>query len=109
MSSEPCHPNNAPRVDQLFELLSHTLRREIILFFENDADSQTATVDDLVSHLAGRVPTVNEDDLEIKLTHVHLPKLAGVGWLDYDRRTETVRYYGHDHAERWLEDLCTAF
>jgi len=45
------------------------------------------------------------DDCEtvaIALHHVHLPKLAEGGVIDYDPRSETVRYCGRPDRERLL-------
>lgn len=110
MDGEPAnHPDNAPRIDQFLADLSHYLRREIIRFFENVTDSQTVSLPTLVSHLERRIPNGRSEDLEIQLVHVHLPKLARTGWLDYDRRSDDVRYHGHDHAGTWLTELRAIF
>ncbi|WP_449271693.1 DUF7344 domain-containing protein [Halomicrobium zhouii] len=109
MASQSCYPDKAPQVSRLLDVLGHNLRREIIHFFENYTESQTVFVDELVSHLLGRIPETSADKLQMKLVHTHLPKLARTGWIDHDRRTDEVRYYGHDHAETWLGDLRAVF
>ncbi|WP_135304080.1 DUF7344 domain-containing protein [Haloarcula amylovorans] len=109
MSSQSCYPDKAPQVSQLLDVLSHTVRREIVHFFENYTDSQTVSFDKLVSHIGRRIPGMRKGELEVGLVHTHLPKLAHTGWLDYDRRTDEIRYHGHDNAEAWLRDLHVVF
>lgn len=48
----------------------------------------------------GRSEADRSDAVKIELHHTHLPKLAASGVIDYDARTETVRYHGHPEHER---------
>lgn len=109
MASQRCYPDKAPQMNHLLDELSHHLRREIIYFFENNHHSNTARLDELVSHTERRVPDEQEQELTMKLIHTHLPKLARAGWLDHDRRTGEIRYHGHEHAEKWLGELQSIF
>lgn len=108
MASQPCYPEKAPKVNQLLDTLSHHLRRELIQYFETH-DDETAALDDVVTHIEQRVPTETSETLHMKLNHNHLPKLAERGWLDYDTRSEQIRYHGHDRGKRWLEEVRTVF
>ncbi|WP_336022710.1 DUF7344 domain-containing protein [Halobellus salinisoli] len=109
MTFQSCYPDKAPQMSQLLDILSHSIRREIIHFFENHTDSRTAPINELVSHITNRVPAACEEELEIELFHTHLPKLAHADWLTYDPRSGDIRYYGHDHVEDWLRDLYAIF
>lgn len=109
MKPQNWYPDKAPRADKLLDILSHHLRREIIYFFENVADSRTVSFETLVSHIEGRVPRISKEELEVALSHTHLPKLDDTGWLDYDYRTGKIRYYGHDNAESWLQEVQVVF
>ncbi len=42
--------------------------------------------------LLDSLPTT-EDDWALELAHVHLPLLEDRGLVEYDARTETIRYY----------------
>ncbi len=42
--------------------------------------------------LLDSVPTT-DDDWALELAHVHLPLLEDHGLVEYDARTETIRYY----------------
>ena len=100
-----CYPVKAPKTNQLLNTLSHNLRREVIHYFENLESENTATVEDLSTHIARRVPGVNQKQVSLELTHNHLPMLESNGWAEYDSRTHRVRYRGHDSAEDLLAEL----
>ncbi|MDG5775955.1 hypothetical protein VB773_14200 [Haloarculaceae archaeon H-GB2-1] len=105
MVQTECYPEKAPRTNQLLEILSHNLRREVIHFFENIESKDMATVEDLATHIARRVPDMNRERVALELTHSHLPMLTSNGWVEYDTRTNHVRYRGHDSAEELLAEL----
>ena len=96
-------------VDALLDTLAHNIRRELIYYFEQCTDAETTTLEDLVDHIERRVPGQSADRLEIELVHNHLPKLAERGWLDYDRRTGEIRYYGHDQARKLTREVHEVF
>lgn len=106
MPTQPCHPNKAPQVDEVLDTLSHHLRREILDYFENSLDSDTASVDEVVAHLNRRVPGETRQSLRLKLRHNHLPKLADRDWLTHDAYAGRIHYTGHDQAKQWLEEIC---
>lgn len=107
MATGSCYPDKAPKVDRLFDTLSDHLRREVIHYFENR--DGTATSDELVSHVATRVPHLDHDEVEALLWHRHLPQLREHGWLDVDYRTDTIRYHGHDSARQWVQEMHDVF
>lgn len=109
MSSQGCYPVKSTQINELLDILSHPLRREIIYFFENHTDSSTAFLDEVVLHIDDRVPEEFGEELSITLYHTHLPKLDAAGWLDYDRTTDRIHYYGDANAERLLEELQAVF
>lgn len=100
-------PDAQLSMDAVLELLADRRRRELLerLFSQ---PSETTTIDELVEHLMDRESEArNErparDSIEIKLLHVHLPKLADAGILEYDERSREVRYRANDRLEAWLE------
>lgn len=109
MSAPACYPNKAPAVNRLCETLSHHIRREVIHYFENYTEEETATLDEVVDHIIGRIPGSDTERLEIELVHMHLPKLAERGWIDHDSRTNEIRYYGHEDARNLLNEVRDIF
>lgn len=109
MSSYRCYPGKAPKVNRLLDTLSDDIRRELIHFFENFAPDDAASLEKIVSHIEGRVPTVDDAELRIALRHTHLPRLEERGWIEFDDRTGDVRYHGHEQAEELLGELTAIF
>lgn len=52
------------------------------------------------------LPAVERDEQDASMHHVHLPKLADAGFVDWDRRTDTVaRGPAFDEVAPLLETL----
>ncbi len=109
MTLEGCYPDKAPMIDQLMDTLCDSVRRETIHYFENHNSEKTSTVDQLVAHIETRVPNINHEELSLLLQHNHLPKLQSRGWLEFDHRSNTIRYHGHESAQQWLEEMLEVF
>lgn len=105
MPSRPLDAEEGQTVYEVLTALNDPLRQEIIAYFELYADDPVAALDDVVTHISTKLRTGSVGSLWLQLVHVHLPKLSAMGWLDYDERTEQIRYFGHDDAERILGDL----
>ena len=91
-------------VDALFEVLSDGRRRRILAYLvENDI----ADYDELIDSIVGRKEeTADEDERDrivADLHHRQLPKLADADLVEYDERSETVRYRGGDVVPELLE------
>lgn len=109
MVASSCYPETGPTIDRILDTLSDSHRREIIYYFETVADGPTATVEELVGRLEERVPDRDRRELTTAIHHHHLPKLQSRGWLEFDRRSGTVRYEGHQSVAALLEELAAAF
>lgn len=109
MSPQACYPDKAPEINTLCDTLGHHLRRELIYYFEECTDAESATYDELLTHLHNRLPDANQVRLKCNLVHKHLPKLADRDWISYDPRSEEIRYYGHETAAPLLRDLHAVF
>lgn len=93
-------PDAAPRTDSdvnaddVFDVLSNARRRSVITYL-HDADD-VVELTELVDWIRTREPDRSEEDhreaVAIALHHVHLPKLAASGVIDYDPRSRTIRY-----------------
>lgn len=99
----------APMVDHVFQLMADWRRRAICLHFTT-IDDDTEDVDDLVAAVQSRGEALSVDPEETRASAVrtalveeHLPELDGAGVIDFDERSECVRYWGHATVEKWAE------
>ena len=104
-----CYQENASRINRLLETLASGPRRQLIRYFESVSQTDTDSIDAIVSHLDSRLPSRNPDGLKLALYHNHLPKLEEEGWVDYDARSGEIRYHGDGAAEPLLLDLLAVF
>ena len=105
MSPNDSSTVDASEIDTLLETLSHPLRREIIRYFENCAETETAALEDLLGHIEQEVQSETREQTKIQLVHQHLPKLSETEWLEYDPGADAVQYYGKDEAKQAIEDI----
>ena len=90
----------AAELDSLFEVLASSQRRRLLAHLV-ETDDDVATLPELAELLAD-----GDDDREratIRLHHTHLPKLEDEGIVEYDARSETVRYRGSAAVTAWIE------
>ena len=99
-------------IDAILELLSERERRKLLGYLI-ESEGDTATVEELLDRLVedeadrtGEIP--NRARFKTSLYHIHLPKLADAGILDYDSRSREVRYYGNRKLEEWIERIAEA-
>lgn len=109
MASTECYPERSPKIDSLLETLSDNLRREVIHYFENHTDADSATLTELVNHIDNRVPDKDAQEVRMELHHQHLSRLHKRGWLEYDTRHDDIHYSGRDSAEELLTKLVDVF
>lgn len=89
-------------LDATFALLADERRRDVVRYFR-DAEHDVASLSQLADYRVDRPNGAG--DLELARTALHhagLPKLADAGVVQYDARSETVRYEGAPMAERCL-------
>lgn len=90
--------------DTTFSLLADGQRRRVLAYL-SEMQGETADVGDLAEHVADEV---DRRRALTALYHVHLPKLADAGVVEYDRRSETVRYTGDPSVEATLDAVSDA-
>lgn len=91
-------------IDAICRALGDRHRRRILGYLI-EAEDSTATLDELLDPLASISPHARARR-RIAVHHNHLPVLHQAGIIEYDRRSKTVRYYGHRLAEDLL--ACTS-
>ena len=89
------------------EVLSDRRRREILSVLSESRGQ--LDIDELADRLAAadRASTggADESDVRVSLHHVHLPKLASAGIVEYDPERRTIVYEGLPAPyQAWLED-----
>lgn len=96
-------------LNRVFEVLAHEHRR-YVLYCLLDGDQDVASLDELVDYVATHDPNVRDpvsesarERLATELDVVHLPKLEDLGTVEYDRRSEAVRYDRVPSLEEWAE------
>ncbi|MCU4742926.1 hypothetical protein OB955_18660 [Halobacteria archaeon AArc-m2/3/4] len=83
---------HGPPLDDFFEAMADRHRRHVLYYFR-EHDEDVASTADLVSFLLEHDSDRPErETVATRLHHVTLPKLADCGLLEYDPRSETVRY-----------------
>ena len=93
----------AAELDSLFEVLANPQRRHALGYLV-DADDGVATFPDVVDHVVAELgDSTDEERAAIDLHHTHLPKLEDENVVEYDERSETVRYRGGPAVTEWVE------
>jgi hypothetical protein len=97
-------------LDACLQLVSHRDRRRIIHHLRHEATG-TTTVAELVDQFHGsgsdsnNGPPRDRDALAVQLHHVHLPKLAAYGVVEFEHRSGAVRYHPNEQVETVLDSL----
>jgi hypothetical protein len=85
------------------KLLTKPTRLAVIQYF-SARKTPTAELSELATYIHERVETVTSpEQARIMLVHMHLPKLAEHEVIEYDERSETIRYRDGKHLEHLLE------
>jgi hypothetical protein len=78
-------------LDDILEVLGSSYRRGILYELE-DAETDAVLFDELVDSVAEYPAATDQEEVTAILHHAHLPKLDDIGWIEYEPRSETVRY-----------------
>lgn len=90
-------------LDEMYSALSNRHNRAVCLYFRTTS-TEVSSVDELVDFILERDERSEERiRVEVRLRIATLPNLEEAGFIDYDERSETVRYRGHETLESWLD------
>lgn len=112
-NTSPTDGDNDPRVETApislnaaFDVLAHHHRRELCRLLIEDEES-TKAVSEITDHLCrqevertGEQP--GQTQVEAALHHTHLPKMTGLGLVEYDPRSREIRYWPDERIETLL-------
>ena len=93
-------------IDTALRVVADPCRRSILSELI-DGEETVVTTDTLVDRINPENPppkatATHADSLLIDVHHTHLPKLADANVIEYDPRTETIRYTPNERVERVL-------
>jgi hypothetical protein len=100
MSPNTAHHPKIP-LGSLFNVLADPHRR-YSMYHLATMDGETVALSELIAALSEHIATPPEQ-LETDLRHIHLPKLADHNLIEYDERSETIRYHDGERVETVLE------
>lgn len=83
--------------DELLALLADRHRRTVLAYFLESTDD-VASLRELSAEISEEYDG-DDEDVWIRLHHSVLPRLDAAGVVDYDARSNTVRYRGHQKLE----------
>lgn len=94
-------PSDGETLNAVHHALSSEYRRHVVQYLV-DADDGVASVENLIHHLDHQ-PDIpgDRERIHVRLHHTALPKLAAMGFIDYDDRG-VVRYREHALLEEEL-------
>ena len=91
--------------DTVLKTLSHRHAR-VVYHYLRYHPVEVASVDDLVHYVPEHDEQATEEhSVEIHLHHATIPNLADAGVIEYDPRSETVRYREPGPVEAWLDHV----
>ncbi|ELY94652.1 hypothetical protein C483_02935 [Natrialba hulunbeirensis JCM 10989] len=96
-------------LDELLTLCAHRHCRGVLTYFRRTSEttvSLATLVDSLLASSphqeTAAPPALDRSHLALHLHHSTLPRLSEAGVLEYDSRSNTVRYHGHRELERLM-------
>ncbi|MFC4451907.1 DUF7344 domain-containing protein [Halorussus aquaticus] len=98
---------NIGRVDdctlnEALDLLRDQQRRYVLKKLRA-TDEGVAVIDELVEYLLTHDPDADDrDQVALMIHHKTLPRLADAGVIDFDARSDTVRYHGSEVVDDLL-------
>ncbi|PSP78114.1 hypothetical protein BRC81_08705 [Halobacteriales archaeon QS_1_68_20] len=104
-STEPALEDIPLSLDAMLDILANQRRRDLLELLQ-DRPENTVLFEEATKHILteksrqiGQQP--NQDGVQVELQHHHLTKLADAGVIEYDIRSQTIRY----RPDEQLEDL----
>lgn len=102
-------PRTVISQEEMLEILSDHYRRILLEYLAEEADP-TVTLEDTATYIANQLTEEaglrpHEDDIEASLLHRHIPRLEDSGLVEFDDRSETIRYHENEQFEAFHEHI----
>ena len=91
------HSQQTADTNDLLRICARQYCRPLLLYFRKSSTETvglSTLIDDIVKQAHG-----GREQVSLQLRHSVLPCLTEIGYLDFDERSDTVRYYGHSELE----------
>lgn len=94
------------QLDRTLKLLSDSYRRDLMYEMAN-SEEEVFSYEELTQDLTDESyeEEFGEEVLEVQIVHKHLPQMEEIGFVEHDKRSETVRYIGDEETEELLGTL----
>ena len=94
------------RLDEIFDALADSRRRHVLSYL-SEKTGDVATLSELIAEVVARESNRERDSehyesVAIDLHHAHLPNLEEFGLIEYDERSQTVRYHERPRVAAYL-------
>lgn len=96
----------------MLDILANSPRRHLLSHLQTQAN-ETSSVEEATKHILtelakeqGKQP--NHDDVQINLQHQYIPKLVDAGVIEFDVRSQKIRYRPNQRLEE-LHDRVREF
>ncbi len=89
----------------MLSILSDPYCRSLLLFFDSTTENAIS-----IQELATAITLADEtEQTRVHLQHSTLPRLEDAGLVEYDSRSDTVRYHGEQGVEELLDAVTECF
>ncbi|MFC6718321.1 hypothetical protein ACFQGT_11830 [Natrialbaceae archaeon GCM10025810] len=96
-------------LDAILDILASERRRALLEYLwgkpDNSGSFEEATKYTITKIGRKRGVQPNHDDIQVDLQHHQLPKMADAGVIDYDVRSQTIRYHETERLEEAYEKV----
>jgi hypothetical protein len=90
----------------LYKLLADHRRRVLLQSLRNtEAPMPISTLVTELTQGDGREPSKRDGETEIAVHHIHLPKLADAGVIEYDQSAQQATYSASPQVDALLEEM----
>ncbi|WP_435159064.1 DUF7344 domain-containing protein [Haladaptatus sp. DFWS20] len=94
------------QISQLYELLADHQRRALLQCLSNTESSlSTSTLVTELTQGSDLDPAERETNTEIAVHHIHLPKLADAGIIEYDQSAQQAAYSATPQVDTLLKEM----
>lgn len=96
-------------LDAMLDLLANRRRRHLLDYLQ-DVPGEVCSFEDATRYIIAQLATrmgeqPNHDDVQATLQHIHVPKLADAGVVEYDIRSQELRYRQNERLEALFEAI----